>query len=107
MIKITRLNGRLTVVNAELIGTVEATPDTMITLTTGRKLAVLESVDQVIGLVYEYRRQVRLAPRVIESSVSGSPVLGSPPPGPSTAGPAIVEPPDATPSPLEPAVSDR
>ena len=101
MIKITRLNGRLTVVNAELIGTVEATPDTMITLTTGQKLAVLESVDHVIELVYEYRRQVRLAPRVIGSSVSGSPVPES-----STAGPALVEPPDAKPSPVEPAVSD-
>ena len=63
MIKITRLNGRMTVVNAALITTVEATPDTMITLTNGQKLAVLESVDEVIELVYEYRRQVHLPPR--------------------------------------------
>lgn len=90
MIKITRLNGRMTVVNAELIGTVEATPDTMMTLTSGQKLAVLESVDQVIELVHEYRRQVRLGPRVIGSSAAGS---------------SLPNPPDAHPPPLDPAVA--
>ena len=74
MIKITRLNGRMTVVNAELITTAEATPDTMITLTSGQKLAVLESVDEVIELVHDYRRQVRLPPRGAAQSVVEPPL---------------------------------
>ena len=74
MIKITRLNGRMTVVNAELITTAEATPDTMITLTNGQKLAVIESVDEVIELVYEYRRQVRLPPRGAAQPVVEAPL---------------------------------
>jgi len=44
------------VVNADLIETVEATPDTVVTLTTGHKLIVEESVDEVIGRVIEFKR---------------------------------------------------
>jgi flagellar protein FlbD len=56
MIQVTRLNGRKVVINALLIEMVEATPDTVITLTTGNKLVVRESVQDVIGLVTEYIR---------------------------------------------------
>ena len=58
MIRLTRLNNALIVVNAELIEYVEAVPDTMITLTTGQKVLVLESVDEVIERVKEYRRSL-------------------------------------------------
>jgi len=44
------------VVNADLIETVEATPDTVVTLTTGHKLIVEESVDEVIRRVIEFKR---------------------------------------------------
>lgn len=43
-------------VNADLIETVEATPDTVITLTTGHKLIVQESVDEVVRLVVAFKR---------------------------------------------------
>jgi flagellar protein FlbD len=56
MIKVTRLNHSELVVNAELIETVEATPDTVITLTNGKKLVVSEEVDEIIRRVMEYRR---------------------------------------------------
>lgn len=58
MIKLTRLRGAggELVVNADLIETVEATPDTVITLTTGHKFIVKESVDEVIRLVVDFRR---------------------------------------------------
>ena len=56
MIQVTRLNGRTVVINALLIEMVEATPDTVITLTTGNKLVVRESVQDVIALVTEYIR---------------------------------------------------
>jgi flagellar protein FlbD len=44
------------VVNSDLIEVVEATPDTHVTLTTGRKLIVRETPAEVIALVVEYRR---------------------------------------------------
>jgi flagellar protein FlbD len=56
MIKVTRLDHSELVVNAELIETVEATPDTVITLTSGKKLVVSEHVDEIIRRVMEYRR---------------------------------------------------
>ncbi|NLK98696.1 MAG: flagellar FlbD family protein, partial [Epulopiscium sp.] len=48
MIKVTRLNDTQIVINAELIEFVEETPDTVITMTTGRKIVVKETVDEVI-----------------------------------------------------------
>ncbi|HHV54079.1 MAG TPA: flagellar FlbD family protein [Firmicutes bacterium] len=58
MIQATRLDGSEIVINADLIETVEAVPDTVITLTTGRKLVVRESVDELVGRVVAYRRRV-------------------------------------------------
>ena len=46
------------VLNAELIETVEATPDTVITLTNGKKLIVEETMDAVVRLVMDYRREL-------------------------------------------------
>lgn len=60
MIRVTRLRALEPelVVNAELIETVEATPDTVITLTTGHKMIVQEPVDQIIRLVVAYKRSI-------------------------------------------------
>ncbi len=44
------------VLNADLIETVEATPDTVITLTNGKKLIVEETMDEVVRRVMDYRR---------------------------------------------------
>ncbi len=57
MIKVTRLSGEMVVINAELIETVEATPDTVITLTTGKKLVVVEEPEEVVERVMAYRRE--------------------------------------------------
>ena len=56
MVKLTRLNNTILVVNGELIEFIEATPDTIVTLTTGRKVVVRETVDDVIQLVVAYKR---------------------------------------------------
>ena len=56
MITVTRLDGTELVVNAELIELVEATPDTHLTLTDGRKLIVKEASDVVVARVIAYRR---------------------------------------------------
>jgi flagellar protein FlbD len=58
MITLTRLDGSQFVVNSDLIELVEASPDTVITLTTGRKLVVAETVDEVIGQARQYRRSL-------------------------------------------------
>ena len=58
MIKVTRFNSRDhdMVLNAELIETIEETPDTVITLTTGKKLIVEESMDEIVRRVMDYKR---------------------------------------------------
>ncbi|MCI8372758.1 MAG: flagellar FlbD family protein [Lachnospiraceae bacterium] len=58
MIEITRLNGKELIINAELIETVEETPDTVITLTNGKKLIVKESRQEVKNLVISYKRDI-------------------------------------------------
>jgi flagellar protein FlbD len=62
MIKVTKLNGREVVVNADLIEFVEATPDTLVSLTTGRKLMVLEALDEVVRRAISYRSRARIYP---------------------------------------------
>ncbi len=54
MIKLTRLDDTEIVLNANLIEYIEATPDTVITMTTGRKYIVKESVDEVIKKAEEF-----------------------------------------------------
>ena len=58
MIKLTRLNNAALIINAELIEFVEESPDTIVTLTTGQKIMVKESVDEVVERVMEYRRSI-------------------------------------------------
>ncbi|MEX2302655.1 MAG: flagellar FlbD family protein [Bryobacterales bacterium] len=62
MIGLTKLNGRAVVVNADLIETIESTPDTVISLVTGKKFVVLESADSVVDKVICYRRKAVAAP---------------------------------------------
>ncbi len=57
MIRVSRLDGSELVINAELIELIETTPDTIITLTTERKLIVREPVDEVIARVVAYRNR--------------------------------------------------
>ena len=58
MIKLTRLSHEPLVLNSDLIEHLEMTPDTVITLTTGQKLRVNESADEVIARVIEFRRAI-------------------------------------------------
>lgn len=58
MIRVTRLNGDPFVINADMIVEMEATPDTIIGLSTRQKVVVRESVDDVIAAVVEYKRRI-------------------------------------------------
>ena len=58
MIYLTRLNESIIVLNSDLIEFVEALPDTIITLTTGQKIIVKESVDEIVEMVKDYKRYI-------------------------------------------------
>lgn len=58
MVRLTRLNGVEVVINADMIELVEASPDTVVSLSTGRKFVVAEPVDEVVERVKAYRRSL-------------------------------------------------
>ena len=59
MITLTKLDGETMVVNAELIETIGAAPETLVSLTTGRKLWVRETPDEVVRLAIANQALVR------------------------------------------------
>ena len=58
MIEVTKINGIKVLVNPDLIELVEETPDTVLTLTTGKKIIVKESRQQIKSLVKSYKREI-------------------------------------------------
>lgn len=58
MIRLTRINHVPLVLNADLIEHIETTPDTVISMTNGQKFVVLESTDDVIRKVIDFRREI-------------------------------------------------
>ncbi len=60
MISVTRINGKRFVINAELIRFIESTPDTMITMISGDKVMVKETIEEVVEKAVDYARQVRV-----------------------------------------------
>ena len=58
MIEVTKINGVKILVNPHLLEIVEETPDTVLTLTTGRKIIVKESRQDIKNLVKLYRKDV-------------------------------------------------
>lgn len=60
MIRVTKFDGTAMVLNAEWIQTIEATPDTLITLTNGLQFLVKDSVDAVVEAFRIYKRDINL-----------------------------------------------
>ncbi len=58
MIHVTRFNHTVVVLNSDLIEQIESTPDTVVSLTTGEKLMVLECSDEIVRRVIEFRRAI-------------------------------------------------
>ena len=56
MVELTKLNDKKFVINSDLIETIEASPDTTISLTTGNKYVVKESVKEVVHKIIEFRQ---------------------------------------------------
>lgn len=60
MIQLTKLNNQVFTLNADAIEIVETTPNTVITMTTGKKFVVKESNGEVIEKVMKYKRQIMI-----------------------------------------------
>lgn len=58
MIEVTRLNGSKILINDNLIEFVDETPDTVISLTTGKKVIVKESRQEIKNLVKLFRKEI-------------------------------------------------
>jgi flagellar protein FlbD len=76
VIKLTRLNNHTVAINPDHIGWVDATPDTTLCLIAGEKIIVRETVDELIALVVEYRRRVRMTEPCVDPL---GPLEGDPP----------------------------
>jgi flagellar protein FlbD len=69
MIQVTRLNDTKLVINADLIEFVEEIPDTIISLTTGKKIMVKEDVKEIIEKVAQFRRMSTWHPAEAEQNL--------------------------------------
>ncbi|MGM0485951.1 MAG: flagellar FlbD family protein [Planctomycetota bacterium] len=78
MIKLSRLDGEPFVLNAELIRYVEARPDTFITLTSGERVVVAETMDEVLLRAVTYQQKKHLIPAPARSARDA---IGPPPEG--------------------------
>lgn len=59
MILVTRFDGSTFYINAELIRSIEHTPDTVITLTSDYKIVVRDTAEQILDRIMQYQKQVR------------------------------------------------
>lgn len=60
MIKLTKLNRSTFVLNCELIEAIEQTPDTVISTTSGKKFVVVETIEEIVQKVLQYKRKIYL-----------------------------------------------
>lgn len=58
MIEVTKLSGAKVLINPDLLEEVEETPDTVLSFTTGRKIIVKESRQEIKNLVKLYRKDI-------------------------------------------------
>ena len=67
MIKLRRLNLEPFMVNADMIESVDESPDTVITMLSGRKFVVAESAEEIRDRVIDYRRSFHLAEHILSN----------------------------------------
>jgi flagellar protein FlbD len=72
MIYLTRINHSSLILNPDLIEHIQTTPDTVITLTSGRNYLVIEPAEEVIRRIVEYRRMLLAKPALFESKAEQS-----------------------------------
>lgn len=74
MIALKKLNGAEFVVNADLIETLESTPDTVIRLTTGRTLVALNNVEDIVRKIVKYKQLCHQTVSVVQRKEEINPV---------------------------------
>ncbi|MEA1973194.1 MAG: flagellar FlbD family protein [Candidatus Cloacimonadota bacterium] len=68
MVKITKFNGKEILVNSDLIEFIEATPDTIITLTTGKKVIVKDKVEDLVERIVKFKKKIYELPEIIKKN---------------------------------------
>lgn len=68
MIALRRLNGQEFILNSDLIETIEATPDTVITLVNNKKIIVTNSLEEVVRKAIKYKQLCGQALQVMQKS---------------------------------------
>jgi flagellar protein FlbD len=58
MIFVTKMNNETVLLNNDLIETVEETPDTVVTLTTGKKFIIKESSEEILKKVIDFKIKI-------------------------------------------------
>jgi flagellar protein FlbD len=71
MIRLTRLNHLPFVLNQDRIEHVESTPDTVVVMDNGQRFMVLETADELVEKVIEFRRRLGV-PSIIQADQGGS-----------------------------------
>lgn len=61
MIKVCTLNNREIAINPDLIETVEAVPQTVLTLTSGKKLLLTDKMQDVVDKFINYKQRINLS----------------------------------------------
>ncbi len=70
MIRVNRLDGSALVINADLIEFVEAIPETIVCLTTGKKIMVKETIDDIINQVAQFKRMSAIRTQAWDTSTT-------------------------------------
>lgn len=65
MIALRRINGQEFILNADLIESLESTPDTVITLTNGKKIIAQNSLEEIVRKTIKYKQLCNHAIRVV------------------------------------------
>jgi len=58
LIQVSRINGKSYFLNPHLVECIEETPDTVVTLTTGKKVVVDQSADEIVEAILRYRAEI-------------------------------------------------
>ncbi len=58
MVRLTHLNGKEFYLNSDLLLCLESTPDTLLVMTSGEKILVKESPEEVVDRIVGFRRRI-------------------------------------------------
>lgn len=75
MILIHRLRGEEMFLNADLIESIQASPDTIITTVEGRKIVVAESPEEIVDRIRVYRASILAAAEELRNQTGGSVIV--------------------------------